>query len=358
MLTVALSLLLVVPQVSHASHEEEAKPGIIQAKLGVETPFSAGPPVDIRAAVAVQKRHSPSLLGIPEVVGTATGIDGGGNPAILILLEKAVGPDLLPASLDGVPVIKRVTGKMVAMPKPPWAGGPGSGGNSGNIDPTSRFERPVPIGVSTGNAGECSSGTIGARVTNGNSFFALGNNHVYALENSAQTNSEVLQPGRYDTGCSYNPTDVIGELFDYEPLDFSGNPNTIDAAIASTTIDQLGNATPADGYGTPKSLPVEADLGDQVRKYGRTSGYTQGEVTGINASVRVGYGAGTALFVGQILVESGKPFIKPGDSGSLLVTSDRSPTGLLFAGNRSGKFAVANPIGLVLERFNVSIDGE
>jgi len=178
------------------------------------------------------------------------------------------------------------------------------------------------------------------------------------LENNASIGSRVLQPGRYDTSCSIDPNDVIGTLSDYEPLDFSGEANTIDAAIAVTTVGELGNATPADGYGTPKSATVAAQLGDQVLKYGRTTGRTQGEITGINASVRVGYSAGTALFTGQIIVESNKPFIKAGDSGSLLVNNNLNPVGLLFAGNQSGKFAVANHIDPVLTRFGVIIDGE
>jgi hypothetical protein len=51
--------------------------------------------------------------------------------------------------------------------------------------------------------------------------------------------------------------------------------------------------------------------------------------------------------------------MKAGDSGSLLVTDPgREPIGLLFAGSRSGKTAIANRIDLVLDRFNVHIDGE
>src|SRR5437660_685253 len=85
-----------------------------------------------------------------------------------------------------------------------------------------------------------------------------------------------------------------------------------------------------------------------------------GTVTGINASVLVGYGSGqTALFVHQIVFEnSGLPVIGAGDSGSLLVTADdsHSAVGLLFAGNTSGSMAIGNPIGAVLTRFGVMID--
>ena len=72
--------------------------------------------------------------------------------------------------------------------KPPGGGG----GATKTPTPTSRFTRPVPIGISTGNAGECSAGTIGARVKDGSGHvFALSNNHVYALENKAPLGSQV-----------------------------------------------------------------------------------------------------------------------------------------------------------------------
>ena len=74
----------------------------------------------------------------------------------------------------------------------------------------------------------------------------------------------------------------------------------------------------------------------------------------------VDYSTGTAHFVNQIVIYSTKgPFTKRGDSGSLVVTDpDKNPVGLLFAGNQSGKYAIANPIGPVLDAFGVTIDGE
>jgi hypothetical protein len=151
---------------------------------------------------------------------------------------------------------------------------------------------------------------------------------------------------------------VIGTLDDYEPIDFSGGDNEIDAAIALSDKTLISNSTPPDGYGTPDSLPVDAKdvkVGLKVQKYGRTTKLTKGSVSGIDATVLVTYSSGTARFVNQVFV-SGRGFIKAGDSGSLLVTDPgRAPVGLLFAGNASGSLAVANPIGPVLARFNVTI---
>ncbi len=46
--------------------------------------------------------------------------------------------------------------------------------------------------------------------------------------------------------------------------------------------------------------------------------------------------------------------------GSLLVTNDVNafPVGLLFAGNSTGQFAVANPIDLALAAVGVTVDGK
>ena len=153
---------------------------------------------------------------------------------------------------------------------------------------------------------------------------------------------------------------LIGTLSDFETIKFNGSSNTIDAAIASTTTALLGKATPSDGYGTPSATVADPAVGLRVRKYGRTTGQTNGRIDAINAMVNVNYGApnGVALFTGQIIIKPGN-FSAGGDSGSLIVVQKggdaRKPVGLLFAGGFS--ITVANPINNVLTRFGVTIDG-
>jgi len=306
----------------------------------------------------VQEKHTAKLMAIKGVVGTAVGVDTEDKPNIKVFVEEP-GVAGIPKKLDEVSVDVVVTGKIYALKpganaKPPPAP---------SIDPKARFDRPVPIGVSTGNEGEISSGTIGCRVTDGTNVYALSNNHVYALENDAPIGSKVLQPGRYDTaGYVYNPNNVIGTLSAFVPIVFSTSAsNTIDAAIALSSTANLGNATPSNGYGTPKSTTVSvwASVGMPVQKYGRTTALTKGKIYAINATVNVDYSSGTARLVNQIWVYSNKPFIKAGDSGSLLVTDPgKNPVGLLFAGDSSGKYAIANRIDLVLGALHVTIDGE
>lgn len=312
------------------------------------------PPGQLRAAIATQEQYTAGLMLVTDVVGTAVTAGPGGRGAVMVYARSG---DLrgIPAAFDGFPVIVQVTGDIVALQGRGNGGGGGGGPKDPPVDPTARFDRPVPIGVSTGHP-DITAGTIGARVISGNNVFALSNNHVYANENQAGNHDPVLQPGPFDGGSV--ATDVIGTLADFEPIWFNGQPNTIDAAIAASTTGQLGNATPAGGYGTPAPGTVAASVNLTVMKYGRTTGETKGRVQGINGIVNVGYDSGVALFTGQIIIGGGG-FSAGGDSGSLIVVqkgSDaRKAVGLLFAGGAG--VTIANPIDAVLNRFGVSIDG-
>jgi hypothetical protein len=311
-----------------------------------------------RAAVAVQNRHTELLKRIPGVVGIGTGIGADGHPVIRVFTRRAGLPGI-PQSLDGVPVRAKVTGMFIAF-----------------NDPTDRFDRPVPIGVSTGHP-DITAGTIGARVIDGTgNVYALSNNHVYANQNYASIGDSALQPGPFDEG-SY-PADEIGVLYDFEPIDFSlFGSNTMDAAIVSTTPHELGTATLPEGYGTPSSIIFGDSDGDgyfdnrddlldlPVQKFGRTTGLTHGIVTEINVTTAVCYAncsnqylAKLAWFEDQISISgrNAEAFSLGGDSGSLVVTDDvnKYPVGLLFAG--SSTTTLANRIDRVLDRFDISID--
>ena len=327
------------------------------------TPFgsiSAAPPPDgppgLERAIEVKELHANALLEIDGVAGVGVGRNVDSNPTIIIFTETP-GVRGLPTSLDGVPVIVQFSGKFFANPKPDKPGKPPKP-DEPEQSPTDRFDRPVPIGVSTGHP-DVTAGTIGARVTDGTNVYALSNNHVYANENKASIGDAVIQPGTYDGGIS--PDDDIGTLSAYVPIDFNGGINYVDAAIASTTTTLLGNSTPSDGYGTPMATIADASVGMKVKKYGRTTGETKGRVYAINATIDVHYDSGVARFENQIVITPGV-FSAGGDSGSLIVVNNKrssdhlKPVGLLFAG--SSLYTIANPIGTVLESFGVTIDGE
>jgi hypothetical protein len=332
---ISLNVDAVHPSIAEAANSREAI-GLTKDNPG------------IRKAIEVQFRHSERLMGISGVVGHGIGISSDGKPVIKIFVTRAGIPGIPPA-LEGVPTKVEVTGMVVAY-----------------ADPTKRF-RPVLIGVSTGHP-DITAGTIGCRVTGDlvgddgiPEVYVLSNNHIYANENEAIIGDNVLQPGPYDGG--QDPVDAIGTLFDFQDINFKGGDNFIDAAIAEPyTSVPLLCSTPDDGYGTPSSTTVDAKVGQGVQKYGRTTGWTHGEVDTINTLVDVCYQTRgrflcvkSARFVDQVAITPGT-FSAGGDSGSLIVTDDENnyPVALLFSGSSTHTFA--SPIDLVLGRFTVSVD--
>jgi PKD repeat protein len=295
----------------------------------------------LQHAIAAQEKHTKVLMAIEGVEGTAVGLDDNDQFVVKVYTARP-GVAKIPANLEKVPVQVEVTGQFVAR-----------------LSTTDRWPRPVPIGISTGHPA-ITAGTIGCRVTDGTNVYALSNNHVYANQNDATIGDEVIQPGAYDGGSL--AIDFIGVLSAFEPIDFSGGDNTMDAAIAILTTDHLNAATPSDGYGTPGSAIISPSLGMLVQKYGRTTGWTHGQISGINVRVNVCYESlggiwclKQARFVNQITITPGD-FSGGGDSGSLIVTdnNNKNPVGLLFAGGDT--MTIANPIGPILTRFGVTVD--
>src|SRR5829696_900021 len=184
---------------------------------GLEPNLAAqGSPPGLAKALDAQARHTDRLLRVNGVVGTAIGLGSKGEAQVQ-LFTKAAGVRGLPSSLDGVPVSVIVTGEIRAQP----ALAERRAATAAAVNRTARFTRPVPIGISTGNQGECSAGTIGARVKSGTTTYALSNNHVYALENSASLGSNLLQPGRYDLNCASGSNALLGKLSKFVRITFS-----------------------------------------------------------------------------------------------------------------------------------------
>ena len=320
--------------------------------LGPEASLSFAGAQGLDVAIAAQERHTAALMRIPGVVGTSVGVNADGRAVVQIYLINA-SVSGLPDVLDGVPVRRQVTGRLMAL-----------------SDPTQKL-RPAPIGYSVGHFA-ITAGTIGARVLdNASNRFLLSNNHVLANSNDASIGDAIFQPGPVDGGTA---ADQIGTLAQFKAIDFAGGSNTIDAALATATTTVLSNTTPADdGYGMPAGQiwgdanndkvfdNKSALLSLNVQKYGRTTKLTKGAITGINASLSICYEVlfifcvKSATFVDQIVIEPGA-FSGAGDSGSMIVTDDlnRNPVALLFAGSTAQ--TIGNRIDLVLNHFGVSVD--
>lgn len=312
-----------------------------------------GHPPGLDRAIAAQEAHTDALFTKAGVVGTAVGVGRDGRPVVKIYTRWA-GARGLPASLDGAAVEVEATGEFVAQ------GMQGIGLSSG----TERL-------ITKDGFLYCTVGTVGALLEGAGTLYALSNAHVYANQGSktaggpvvvGANGDRILQPGRVDmqaVACG-SPAEIdaaeIGRLWAYQPIVFSKKAkNRIDAAIARLSVAAENN-TP-DGLGTPSSTVAEPTLGQEVQKHGRTTGWTAGTVTGLNAKVLVRYDKGVARFVGQVVVQgSNGPFSAAGDSGALIMTSEgNQPVALLFAGSPST--TVGNPIQEVLNAFGMTILG-
>ncbi|MFP5247093.1 MAG: hypothetical protein ACLGH0_10405, partial [Thermoanaerobaculia bacterium] len=106
----------------------------------------------------------------------------------------------------------------------------------------------------------------------------------------------------------------------------------------------------------PLLVPLYKQL--NVLKFGRSTQLTRGRITAFALlNLDVDYPElGTRIsFDRQIEIApaDGTPFSTPGDSGSLVVNEEGHPIGLLFAGNRDGSYAYANPIADVLRELDI-----
>jgi len=107
---------------------------------------------------------------------------------------------------------------------------------------------------------------------------------------------------------------------------------------------------PVRGWKPKKDITV----GMYVQKTGRTTKYSVGRITAIEATVDVNYDGGrTARFKDQIITTN---ISAGGDSGSLVTTLDNIAVGLLFAG--SPMATIVNQIENVRSLLKVEIAAE
>jgi hypothetical protein len=330
---------------------------------GVVTPSPykpdwSGQPAAVRAAIAIQDRHTKDLMAIPGVIGTGVGVDEQHpEQAVIEVFTSREGVQGIPASVEGVNTRIEYTGPVQAF--------------GGRTSWTGKYRGPIYCGVSTGNNNECASGSIGALVTTsltgnttGNSGsitvysggasstgYLLSNNHVFARENAATSAEQEDQPGRYDNNC--NAGNGIASLYAWNFISSTSN-NLYDVALAGCSSSEtwtpyMWNGSNGALYKPTNSVATPI-VGLSVTKVGRTTGYTTGSISGINVTITVGYSGFNATFVNQIYVRG--TFIKAGDSGSMMCDASGDPVGLDFAGSNTASFA--NPMAPIANDFGLS----
>lgn len=323
----------------------------------------------IQQVMAIQDIHTAELMESPLIVGTATGLTEKGEPAILVFAQEELVPGMVPSSLDGVPVVVQVTGKLVARK---------SGG--GGVNHRSIQTPPIQLGTSGGwrydlANGFCCGGTLGSLVQKGGSQYILSNWHVLYSDivsggngRVATAGDPVIQPALIDVGCNAASSQNVATLVASGGSLPSGN---VDAGIAQVTSGMVSSTGAILEVGTISATTQAPAIGQAVKKSGRTTGLSRASVTGINGTVTIGYenecAGGAAFnktFTGQIITSNSRcSFLDGGDSGSLMVqdvSTNPRAVGLLFAGSVTcsrSAIAIANPIGSVLSYFGATMVG-
>jgi len=230
----------------------------------------------------VQKRQTNALLRIDNVIGTGITAFPDGGYAIKIMTQKAGLENSLPKVLEGVPVVIANIGKV-------------------NVhDVFIERYRPVECGVSGGSYNYYRSnqrgyvydgGTIGCVVQKGGKKYFLSNSHVFAHANREQIGAPVVQPGLIDVGGVQKPEDIVANLSAFNRILFGAlrNTNVIDAAIAEIQPGIEFDCAMISGY-TPSTVVANSEIGMAVKKTGRTTGLTFGEVTDVKMTIVVNYG--------------------------------------------------------------------
>jgi hypothetical protein len=304
------------------------------------------------------------------------------------------GAAALPDNYRGIPVV------LIEMPVAVFLSDAGASASAtGNRYPNGIREHQEVIiggisGANTNLTGQ--SGTIGyfctrkSRLPRRREIHLLSNSHVFADLRKAKVDDGdlIMQPSPGEP-ASNRP---IGALVNFSALKFDGDvnePNHIDAAIAKLwgphphqpLIPLIGAIK---GYVAKKDI----QLGEAARKFGRTTGYTEGRIFSIYLDIRIRYDrtGQSAFFQNQFLIEPALPtftkFVAKGDSGSLVVDTQQHAIGLIFAGmsetpkapqalpslesivgvdpatnqpQRIESYGVANPISEVLERLKIEL---
>jgi hypothetical protein len=320
------------------------------------------------------REHADKLISQRHVIATGVGykmVAGArtDTPSIICSVEKKLPTtllstdDLVPATLNGIPTDVIEIGKIRALQVP-----------------TDRF-RPTPGGISIGHK-DITTGTLGCWVRRNGQWMILSNNHVLANSNDATIGDAILQPGPTDGGK--NPQDQIATLENFVPIQFTGRPSDSQTASRVTALlnsiarligsnsrlqavqahvgDNLVDAAIARPLQEEDVLPeilnigsiqgmTTAELGMAIKKMGRTTGFTEGQIQQVDVSVNVQYGGGRiGRFTDQLMAG---PMSQGGDSGSAVLDDQNRLLGLLFAG--SEQTTIINRIQHVFDALDLSL---
>ncbi len=293
---------------------------------------------------------SPAVY--PNVVGLGVGVkwtkgQPTGKAALIVLVTQKLPKTLLaktafvPTKLGDVPTDVLAVGYPFAGARNPLGVG---------VQTLATRQRPVKGGYSVGHFA-VTAGTAATCVYDllpGSSssppqhgvgvpvrYYILSNNHVLANTNAATLGDPVLQPGPFDGGS--DPADIVARLSRYVPIDLTPakpleeHRNLVDAAVAEGDFADLSREVYWSGHVRGWQPRDRVTVGAVLKKTGRTTHFTTGRVTVVDATIDVNYGEGrVGRFTDQVVTT---PMSAGGDSGSLVMSLENAAVGLLFAGS-------------------------
>ncbi|MHB1126066.1 MAG: chymotrypsin family serine protease [Bacillota bacterium] len=229
---------------------------------------------------------------------------------------------LVPDKLEDVPTDVIAIGDVAAY------------GSGEGLTERSKKQRPAIPGTSIGHYA-VSFGTFGAVVKDRRTsqLLILSNNHILANvtnghDNRSAIRDPILQPGAEDGG---QLSDTIGYLERFVPLNYGSTAsNLVDAAVARP-IDPSQINERIFGLGIPQGI-IDPKVGQLVYKSGRGTGVTRGWLRVVHTTIRMEYADGLWAWLTDQVVTS--KMAGPGDSGSLLLDSNRRAIGLLAGGSQ------------------------
>ena len=355
--------------------------------------------MDVEKIKALQKQKQSELLSRSGVVSVGYGykiVDGKITDEICLIIgvkqKQPLGviskKDIIPPSIDGIKTDVVEIGTIYAQGRKSKKASVEVASIQA-VDPKHKF-RPAMPGCSIG-VYSITAGTFSCVVKKNGERMILSNNHILADCNQSRIGADIYQPGPSDHGSFLSK---MATLHQFVPLLFPGdesgnsdnppkpsicpiakktasaanfvakslgrqhrllaynpqaNVNYMDAAIAKPTTDDL-IVDEIVHIGKPAGT-IEATLGMEVQKYGRTTQYTTGKIIQLNATMDVNYGPGKlARFEEQIVATN---MSAGGDSGSCVLDMNKNIVGLLFAGSSTS--TILSPINKVFEFLGLSL---
>ena len=212
------------------------------------------------------------------------------------------------------------------------------------------------------------AGTLGAIVTLADgTMCGLTNNHVTGGCNHTQVGMHVMAPAPFDADPNHPAPLAIGRHHSFVPL-ASGDPRQVQMQELDVALFEIHEANKissmqGDGYYDTPTNVLAPMGGMSVKKVGRTTGLTHGQIVGFFPTpLGIPYQGdrftSTVYFQNAWVIQSsnGDPFSLAGDSGSLVVTEDGlSAVGLIFAGATNGSVSYMIPVQSALATLGATL---